>query len=135
MATAEEIRGQIDEARGALRGAIEAADAGSWEQGPGGEEWSARQAAEHVIGAERSFAARVAEAMMGKAPERPELALSSPQEALTALEEAVADTNKVIRYVEDRDLPKKAGEKASIQATLELMATHAADHAAQISGS
>jgi len=135
VATAEEIRAQIDEARVALRGAIEAADVGSWEQGPGGEEWSARQAAEHVIGVERSYAGRVADAMMGKAPERPELALSSPQEALTALDEAVADANKVIRYVEDRDLLKTAGENSSIQATMEQMANHATEHASQISGS
>jgi len=134
VATAEEIRTQIDEGREALRGAIEAADVGSWEQGTSGEGWSARQAAEHVIGWELSFAGRVADAMMGKAPESPELALSSPQEALAALEEAVAATNKVIRYVEDRDLPKKAGETSSIQATLELMATHAVEHASQISG-
>jgi uncharacterized damage-inducible protein DinB len=135
VATADEIRGQIDEARAALREAIEAADASSWEQATGDEEWSARQAAEHVIGAERRFAGRVADAMLGKAPERPELVLASPQAALAALEAAVTDSNRVIRYVEDRDLQKTAGEASSIQATLELMGTHATEHAAQISGS
>jgi hypothetical protein len=88
-----------------------------------------------VIGADRSFAGRVADAMLGKAPERPELALANPQEALAALEAAVEDANRVTRYVEDRDLGKTAGEDSSIQATMELMATHVAEHAAQISGS
>lgn len=135
MATADEIRGQIDEARGALRSALEAADAGAWEQALAGDEWTPRQAAEHVIGTERFYAGRVADAMLGKAPERPELALASPQDALTALEAAVEDANRVTRYVEDRDLSKTAGEDSSIQATLEAMATHVAEHAAQISGS
>lgn len=135
MATADEIRGQIEASRTALRGALEAADAGAWEQPLAGDEWTPRQAAEHVIGTERYFAGRVADAMLGKAPERPELALASPQDALAALEAAVEDANRVIRYVEDRDLTKTAGEDSSIQATLELMATHTAEHATQISGS
>lgn len=135
MATADEIRGQIEESRTALRGALESADAGAWEETLAGDEWSARKTAEHVIGAERYFAGQVADAMLGKAPERPELALANPQEALAALEAAVEDANRVTRYVEDRDLGKTAGEDSSIQATLELMATHVAEHAAQISGS
>jgi DinB family protein len=134
VATADEIRGQIEDGRAALRAALEGADAGSWEQGPGGDEWSARQAAEHTIGSERSYAGRVADAMLGKAPESVELALASPQEALVALESMVEDVNRVIRYVEDRDLPKTAGETSTIQATMEQMASHAAEHAAQISG-
>ena len=135
MATADEIRAQIEAARAELRAAIEAADSGSWEQASGGDEWSPRQAAEHVIGAERGIAGGVATAMLGKAPERPELALGSPQDALAALESAVADVNRVIRYVEDRDLTKKVGESSTIQSMMELLATHAKDHAAQISGS
>ena len=118
-----------------LREALEAADAGAWEQALAGDEWTPRQVAEHVIGWERFFAGRVADAMQGKAPERPELALAKPQDALAALEAAVEDANRVIRYVEDRDLTKTAGENSSIQATLELMATHVAEHATQLSGS
>ena len=135
MATADEIRGQIATSRTVLRGAIETADVGSWEQTVAVDEWSPRQAAEHVIGAERRIAGGVAGAMLGKAPETPELALASPQDALAALESAVEDVNRVIRYVEDRDLTKKVGETSTIQAKMELLATHANEHAAQISGS
>ena len=135
MATADEIRGQIEESRTALRGALEAADAGAWEQTIAGDEWTPRKTAEHVIGAERYFAGRVADAMLGKAPESQELALASPQEALEALDAAIEDANRVTRYVEDRDLSKTAGDDSSIQATMEMMATHVAEHAAQISGS
>jgi len=135
VATADEIRGQIEESRTSLRGALEASDAGTWEQALAGDEWTPRQAAEHVIGTERVYAGRVADAMLGKAPARTDLTLADPQAALAALEAAVEDANRVIRYVEDRDLSKTAGESSSIQATLESMATHAAEHAAQISGS
>jgi hypothetical protein len=135
VATADEIRGQIEVSRTALRGALEAVDAGTWEQARADDEWTPRQAAEHVIGSERVIAGRVADAMLGKAPERPELALANPQDALAALEAAVEDANRVIRYVEDRDLIKTAGENSSIQAQLERMATHAVEHATQISDS
>lgn len=132
MASADQIRAQIEEGRAALRAALESADAARWEAAAGDEEWSARRAAEHAIGSERAIAGGVANAMMGKPPERPELALSSPAEALAALEAAVADCNKVIRYVEDRDLEKRVGESSTIQASMELLATHARDHAGQI---
>lgn len=87
-----------------------------------------------MIGSERSYAGRVADAMLGKAPESVELALASPQEALEALDSTVEEVNRVIRYVEDRDLQKTAGETSSIEATMVQMALHAAEHAAQISG-
>jgi len=136
MASADEIRGRIDAGREALKAALGAADASKWEQvGAGNDEWSPRQIAEHAIGAERGIAGGVAGAMMGKAPERPELALTSPAEAMTALEAAVADVNKVIRYVEDRDLEKKVGESSTIQGMMEILASHAADHANEITAS
>ncbi len=135
MATADEIRAQIGEGHAALRSALEGADAGSWESSPGEDEWSARQAAEHVIGVERMFAGRVADGMMGKAPENIELALASPSEAVAAFDQAIADVDRVLRYVEDRDLTKMAGEDHTIQAVMEIVASHAIDHAGQISGS
>lgn len=134
MASADELRTQIEQAHEALKAAIEAADASKWEQVPDGdEEWHARQMAEHVIGGELGIAGGVADAMMGKAPDRPELALASPAEASAALEAAVEASNKVTRYVEDRDLEKRVGEDSTIQARLELLALHANVHAEQIS--
>ena len=133
MASADELRGQIDEGHAALKAAMEAADAAKWEVVPDGdEEWHARQMAEHVIGGELGIAGGVADTMMGKPPDRPELALASPAEAIAALEAAVEASNKVTRYVEDRDLEKKVGEDQTIQSRMELLALHATVHAAQI---
>lgn len=136
MASADEIRKQIDEGHAALKAAIEGADASKWEQvGAGNDEWSPRQIAEHTIGSEVGIAGGVATAMMGKAPERPELALSSPSEAMAALEEAIEASTKVTRYVEDRDLEKRVGENSTIQGMMELLATHATNHANEIKAS
>ncbi|MDA0364409.1 MAG: DinB family protein [Chloroflexi bacterium] len=135
MANADELRTKIEANRQALRDAIEASSA-KWEQSPGGEEWSPRKIAEHAIGAERGFAGMVATAMQGNPPERQELALASSAEAITALESAAAAFTKVVRYVEDRDLPKSApaiGDYApSIEGALQLSADHLANHAEHI---
>jgi hypothetical protein len=136
MASADEIRKQIDEGHAALKAAIEGADASKWETvGPGNPEWSPRQIAEHAIGSEVAIAGGVANAMMGKPPERKELALANPAEAMAALEEAVEASTKVTRYVEDRDLEKRVGENSTIQGMMELLGTHAVDHANEITAS
>ncbi len=133
MASADELRAQIEEGHAALKAAIEAADASKWEVVPDGdEEWNARQMAEHVIGGELGIAGGVADTMMGKAPDKPELALSSPADAIAALESALEASSKVTRYVEDRDLEKKVGEDQTIQSRMELLASHATVHAQQI---
>lgn len=135
MASADELRAQIEQSHAALKAAMEAADASKWEVVPEGDEaWSARQIAEHVIGGELGIVGGVADTMMGKAPDRPELALASPADAVAALDAAVEASNKVTRYVEDRDLAKTVGEDSTIEARMELLAYHANDHAKQISG-
>ncbi len=135
MASADELRAQIDEGHAALKAAFEGADASKWETVPGGdEEWNARQMAEHVIGGELGIAGGVASTMLGKPPEKPDLALASPADALAALEAAIEASNKVTRYVEDRDLPKAVGENGgTIESMMALLGSHAADHANQIS--
>ena len=132
MASADELRAMIEANRQALKEAIEAA-AAKWEQAPGGEEWTPRHIAEHAIGSERAFAGVVAAAMQGKAPDRQQLELPSSADALAAMDAAAADFSRVVRYVEDRDLPKAAevgGAYArSIEGALQLSADHLADHA------
>ncbi len=135
MASADELRTQIEEGHAALKAAIEAADASKWETTPDGdEEWNPRQMAEHVIGAELGIAGGVATTMMGSPPDRPELALTGPAEAMAALESAIEASTKVTRYVEDRDLEKAVGDQGgTIESMMALLGSHAADHAAQIS--
>jgi uncharacterized damage-inducible protein DinB len=132
MASADELRSAVEQARQELRAAIEAA-AGRWEESPGGEEWAAKRVAEHVVGAERGYAGRVATAMQGRPPERTELQLASAEEALQALEAAGADFSRVVRYVEDRDL-KKVPEpgKPDVEAIMRGAADHLREHAEQI---
>lgn len=137
MASADEIRTSIAEGRAQLKAALEGADVSKWEQvGSGNDEWSPRAIAEHAIGSEAYFARGVSAAMLGKEPAQPELALANPAEAMTALEAAVAEYDKVYRYVEDRDLEKAVGDNgATIGSMMGILASHAAEHAAEISAS
>tara|TARA_Y100000588_G_scaffold393688_1_gene510690 strand:- start:1134 stop:1613 length:480 start_codon:yes stop_codon:yes gene_type:complete len=131
--SADELRGKIEKSHSGLRTVLEQVDAAKWELVPvDDDQWHARETAEHVIGAARRIAGRVADAMMGKAPEAVELSLATPAEAINALELAIEDVNKVIRYVEDRDLEKNVGDDATIESRLELLAVHADVHSEQI---
>lgn len=133
VTSADELRGKIEEGHLGLRTALEQVDSTKWELVSGDDDqWHARQTAEHVIGAARRIAGRVADTMMGKAPEIVELSLTTPAEAINALESAIEDVDKVIRYVEDRDLEKKISDDATIESRLELLASHANVHSAQI---
>jgi hypothetical protein len=137
------MRTAITNNRAALRSAIESA-AGRWEQAPSGgtgeDAWSPRQVAEHAIGADRTFAGLVAGAMQGKAPERKPFSFAAAADAATALDESGAESDKILRYVEDRDIEKTAALPDSlpfprtIAGVMQLAAYHFADHARQIGG-
>lgn len=140
MPSADEYRAQVAAARDALRNAITGAG-DRWEASPGGEgeeSWAPRKVAEHVIGSERAFAGMIATAMEGKSPERKQYSFESNQEALSALDETCADCDKVIRYVEDRDLVKTAPMPdglpfpKTIEGVVQLSVYHLNDHASQI---
>ena len=49
-----------------------------------------------VVGGELGIVSGVSNTMLGKPPERPELALASPADALAALESAIEASNKVL---------------------------------------
>lgn len=137
MASADEIRASIAEGRAQLKAALDGADASKWEQvGSGNEEWSPRKIAEHAIGSEGYFARGVSAAMLGKEPAQQKLELASPAEAMAALEAAVAECDKVYRYVEDRDLEKAVGDNgATIGSMMGILASHAVEHANEIKAS
>jgi len=143
MASADELRQTITENRAKLLEAIEGAS-GNWVLGDvEGDEanWGSRKVAEHCIGSEAAFAGMVAGVMLSKAPEREELSLESSADAVAALEAAAASTDKVFRYVEDRDLAKTAPMpdgvpfSKDIEGVLTLAAYHLDDHAKQIANS
>jgi len=143
MSSANEHRSNVVAAREALRTAITAA-AGKWEVSPAGDgesSWAPRRVAEHVIGSERVFAGMISQAMEGKAPERKQYEFASTAAALTALDETCADCDKVLRYIEDRDLAKAAPMPdgvpfpKTIEGVLQLSTYHLGDHANQIASS
>jgi hypothetical protein len=135
MASADELRAAIAAQRAALRESIQAA-AGKWTESPGGDAWSAKQIAEHAIGADVYFANIVSKAMLGKPGEFERKEMASSEEALARSEEAAAVADKVLRYVEDRDLVKPTegvpGEKQTIEAAMIEASSHLAEHAAEL---
>lgn len=138
MASAEELRAAITASQEALRQAI--ADAGAaWEQSPGGEEWSPRQAAEHALAAELHFASEMAKALSRGAPERREFSLASADAALAELADVGTATGHVFAQIGDGDLETAVpfmenipGMSDDVAGAMNLVAYHHNDHAGQI---
>lgn len=139
MATPVELRAAIAEARTALREAIGVAGA-NWERQPAGgegeEAWSARQAAEHVIGTEHFFASAICEACGYDGPESPfgesGPTLLTPAEAQAALAQAIEATDAKIQHVTQGDLAHKHERMGSVAELMAFTAGHIRDHASQI---
>ena len=132
MASADELKLEIEAAQGELRRALEGAGA-SWEQGPGGDEWSPRQVAEHAVGTALSIASMVDEVLGQPAREQPEFSFASAEEALLALSEA-DDASAVYGRVQDVDLEKPAPWADNLAGLMGIAVSHAREHAEQIAG-
>lgn len=134
MASADELRTAIESSREALRQAIKDTT-GTWEQvRPGDEEWSPRQAAEHVIGSELMFASMVAKLVDSSAPDRREFELASADKALAALSEVAEVSGGVFASVVDADLDTPAPYMDNVAGLMQLVATHIDEHTQQIQG-
>lgn len=136
MASAEELRQQIAEARNEFRAALQGVD-GKWEQSPGGEEWSPKQIVQHAIGAEIYFSNFVSRAMLGKPGEGDRSEIASSADALGRHEAAATLADRAYKYVEDRDLVKPAGEipgttEQTVEAAMRRAAEHLREHAQQL---
>ena len=140
MATAAELREAIGAALPGLRAAIEGAGE-AWERVPppsapatesGEEDWSPREATEHVVRADYSFAGAIAAAIGGDVPERPELALASPAEALAALDRSAAALDAAVAPLTDDQLEAWTRYERPVQWVAELAANHRREHAQQI---
>ncbi|MBG92887.1 MAG: hypothetical protein CL792_02785 [Chloroflexi bacterium] len=137
MSVIEEINNQIKLGRSSFRETLENFDDAKWDSSSSSEEWSPKQIAEHTVDAERSFAIRIANAMSGSGPEKVELSLANSQDALEAFNLAVEACDKVIRYVEERDLHKtvdvpESSPLKTIKDNMERIASHSEEHANQI---
>jgi hypothetical protein len=132
MASADELRKAIQTQREALKTTIAAA-ASKWNEAGNGEEWPPARVAQHVIGAEVNYANHVSNAMLGKPTTWENTELATAEAALARLAEAEAIADKAYRYVEDRDLTKKANTSAGtprdVETTMRMAAEHLAEHA------
>lgn len=133
MASADELRAQFQQARQALREALQGAS--SWEDGAD-DNWGVKRIAQHAIRSEVRYANRVSQAMEGRPQDWPDIELASVEEALAKEEEAGSMADKAFRYVEDRDLKKRAevpGEfSQDVEGVIQGLAAHLQEHAAQV---
>ncbi len=131
MATADELRSEIEAARGAFRAALERIDSG-WEQRPEGDEWTRREVAEHAIGADYGFAGWAVTLAGGTPGDRPELTLGSADEALQAFATGGALADSAWAKVQAEDLGREVRPERTVEAAMELVARHLREHAEQI---
>lgn len=139
MATADEIRTDIAAAREELKSALSEAGA-NWERAPGSGEgeaaWSAREAAQHVVGAEFFFAGAVCKACGYPGPERPyegnQPELLDAAAAAAMFDDAVAAADAKIKHVTDSDLAKPRNDDQTVEDFMAFWPLHLRDHAEQI---
>ena len=139
MPTPDEVRADVAAARDELAAALSAAPAATWERAPasgeGEDAWSAREAAQHVIGAEMYFASAVCEACGYDGPESPfpgGLELASPEAASATLDQAAAAADSKMRHVTAGDLERSHERMGPLPAIFESWSGHLREHAAQI---
>ena len=145
MATPDELRAEIAAARNTLRTALQGASQDTWEQQPatdsagasseGEDAWSARQAAEHVIGAEIHFTNLVCKACGYPGPDSPfaggKPSFDSVDEARSALDDAIAAADSKIKYITDTDLAIERDE-GTVETLVAFWPQHTREHAEQI---
>lgn len=136
MATPDELRTSLAEARAKFRTSLESITA-DWETAPqsgeGEDAWSPRKVAEHAIGAEAFFTNALCEACGYPGVEFERGATyATPADAIVAFDAIVEATNKKLKYVSGTDLPKEHKSLGSSEKILGIAAYHMNDHAAQI---
>ena len=131
MPTPDELRAPIAAARAKLEEAIRSA-ADNWETTLPGDEWTARQAAEHVIPSEAFFATAVCTACGYPGIEFEQRQLASAEEALAALTAVCELSDGRLKHVTREDLEHKHERMGSVADILRFNAEHLEEHAAQI---
>jgi len=133
MATADELRKQIEQNRQALREALQGVK--SWEDGTD-ESWGAKRITQHVVRSEVGYGNRVSKAMEGKPQDWGDVEFASSQEALAKEEQAAAMLDKALRYVEDRDLKKRAEVPGpysqDVEGAMAALSAHLLEHATEL---
>ena len=139
LAPGDALRKNLKEAQGMLRVAMRAAGA-NWERKPSGSadgeaRWSARQAAEHVVGAELLIAGLVCETCGYAKPANPfsggEISLPSPAASVEALDTVIAATTPTIQQISEAALAK-SNLMGTVESAITNWTSHTRDHADQI---
>jgi hypothetical protein len=125
MASPDELRAAIEEARSELRRAIEAAS-GAWERSQGaeaGSPWSCRELAEQVLGDELLYTSAICEACGYAGLPLRDRGLPTAQAALAELERVAALCDGRTKYVTEGDLSMRKEGWGSVE---EMLVTRAA---------
>ena len=136
MATPDELREQIAEARAAFQTALEGAAEG-WDEQPEGDEWTRRQTAEHTIGVDYAFAGWATSLTAGEEAsiERTDPSLASAAEALEAFAASSAHSDALWAGVTAEHLEQELRPEMSGERGMSMVLTHLQEHAEQISAS
>lgn len=137
MASLDELRAAIAQARTELVRAAGGAGGPTWEQArapesSGEEGWAPREAAEHAIGADVGFARAVAEAVGFESPARPSIELVTADAAAGASADAAKLADTVYGALEPSHLGLETRFAGNVEGVLELAARHLQEHADQI---
>ena len=136
MATPDELRAQIAEARAAFGAALEGA-ADGWDEQPEGDEWTRRQTAEHTIGVDYAFAGWAVSLSAGEQAsiERTDPSLSSVAEAIEAFAASSAHADALWAEVTAEHLEHELRPGMDGERGMSMVFTHLQEHAEQISAS
>ena len=136
MATPDELREQIAEARAAFGAALEGAAEG-WDEQPEGDEWTRRQTAEHTIGVDYAFAGWAVSLAAGEqaSTERSDPSLSSAAEAIEAFAASSAHADALWAEVTAEHLEHELRPGMDGERGMSMVFTHLQEHAEQISAS
>ena len=135
MATPDELRAELAAARAEFAAALKDATDG-WERTPesgdGEAAWSARQAAEHTIGADVLYASAVCVACGYPGLDRIQPSYTTAAEAEAGLREASALADGRLKYVTAKDLEATNQRGNTVEDMIRANAAHFRDHATQI---
>lgn len=131
MATPDELRATLAEARAAFRVAIEEAEMG-WRRGPGADGWTAQEVAEHVIQIEARITTMVCEACGYAGVEVGEPDCASSIEAVDEFDAVVSRCDAKLRHVTPEDLEKTHELFGNVAGIFEMNVNHLVEHTGQI---
>ncbi len=131
MATPDELRATLAEARAAFREAIEDAEMG-WRRGPGDDGWTAQEVAEHVIEIEARITTMVCEACGYPGVESGKPDCASSIEAADEFDAVVNRCDAKLQYVTPEDLEKPHANFGNVASIFEMNVEHLVEHNVQL---